>query len=486
MASEIYNQNISVFIFNENIYLARAIKDRLVSSQYEVQFYTDEHLLRQSVYLALPHIVIMPSHQQHEKLIFDIRKMSREIQIIVLAPEEDYEAVLALKRKGLVNDFIVDPLKYLDTIPYRVDLASERWILLSQVEERGAHKATTTDLLSLDKDNLFSQQVPQIDLSADSILSAVISADTDVDAIKVCIEKLSAFLGKSFAYFDFDAIREFLILRDVSFGMRKELEGLGISLENSLSVADFFKAPQEQAVLKAFMRDVFSVDEFFVTVLEHGDDTFGCLVSLKSLNPEAVSVVHKVTQALTLKIDNAKKTRWLHNYVSVDRDFECFSNKFFYSKLSEEISRARRLSLPLTLLVFDVSCTKRAQLKHSASTVSKVLKRFTRCTDYVGRVGSTRFGVLLSHCSLDAGIEKAKRLQTIIKAALSENQLTDAIVRSGVTSFPDQQSDAMGLLDAAEKACLLSEGFDVCVMDMDDSKVSLRDRIKNRIKGASL
>ena len=84
MISETYKKNISVFIFNENIYMARAIKDRLAASEYDVHFYTDENLVRQSVYLALPHIVILPSTQRFEKLLMDIRKMSREIQIFAI------------------------------------------------------------------------------------------------------------------------------------------------------------------------------------------------------------------------------------------------------------------------------------------------------------------------------------------------------------------------------------------------------------------
>ncbi len=484
MISEIYNKNISIFIFNENIYLARAIKDRLVASQYEVHFYTDEHLLRQSVYLALPHIVIVPSTQKHEQLVFDIRKMSREIQIVVLAPEEDYEAVLSLKRKGFINDFIIDPLKYLDSIPYRVDLACERWILMSQLEENSPilNSERTAEV----RDELFQSGIPQVDLSQDSVLSSVLSSETDVSAIKTALEKMSALVGKGFIFLEYDPSRELLALKDVSFGMRKELEGLGISLENIGPFTDFFSRPFEHKIFRDFLMQVFSVDDAQAFTLKQGDDVFGFLVSLTPIHQEHSILFERVAQAVSLKIDNAKKTRMIHNHLQVDRDYECFSNKYFYGQISDEISRAHRLSLPLTLIIFDLTSTPSSNLRHSSSVVCKVLKRFTRCTDLVGRTGTARFGVLLPHCSLESGISKARKLQTILRAALIENKQKDTVVKAGVTAYPDQQSDAMSLLDAAEKACLQADGFDVCVIEMSESKGGLRDRIKDRIKGASL
>ncbi len=477
MISENYKKNISVFIFNENIYLARAIKDRLAASEYEVHFYTDENLVRQAVYLALPHIVILPSTQRYEKLLMDIRKMSREIQIMVLAPEEDYEAVLALKRKGLINDFIVDPLKFLDSIPYRVDLACERWVLMSQIE---------SPVPATEKAALFTSSMPQMDLSQDSILSDVLMAVDDTDAIRVALERLSSFTGKAFAYFALDTVRDVLMLKDVSFGMRKDLEGLGVPMHQLDDMAAFIENPADYKIYRDFLLEVFSASEAQTYRVQTGEDTFGFAVALSAVTDIGASVIEKTLQGLGVKIDNAKKTRTIHNYLQVDKEFGCLSNKVFYSKISDEISRSRRLDSPLSLLIFDVASASRTDQKYASSVVSKVLKRFTRVTDLVGKVGQHRFGVLLPHCPMSEGVSKARKLQAIVKAAIEENKIATAVVKAGVTAFPDQHADAMSLLDAAERACGMASGFDVCMIDSPEDSGSLRDRIKERIKGASL
>lgn len=480
MTSENYKKNISVFIFNENIYLARAIKDRLSASEYEVHFYTDENLVRQAVYLALPHIVILPSTQRYEKLLLDIRKMSREIQLIVLAPEEDYDAVLALKRKGLINDFIVDPLRYLDSIPYRVDLACERWVLMSQVESQSmAEKA-------LDKSPIFTSGIPQVDLSQDSILADVLRASDDGEAIRVALEQVSACIGQQFAYFTYDTVRDVLILKDVSFGMRKDLEGLGVPLHQLDDVEAFMENPTEYKVYSDFLMEIFSTSETRAFRVQMGDDIFGFFVALGPLNEGGAIIVERTLYGLAVKIDNAKKTRIIHNSLQVDKEFGCLSNKVFYAKISDEISRSRRLNLPVSLLVFDVTSNHRTDQKYAASVVSKVLKRFVRVTDLVGKVGQYRFGVLLPHCPMDEAVNKARKLQAIVKAAVEENKISNAVVKAGVTAFPDQHGDAMSLLDAAEQACAMADGFDVCLIESPEDKISLRDRIKDRIKGASL
>lgn len=480
MISENYKKNISVFIFNENIYLARAIKDRLAASEYEVHFYTDENLVRQAVYLALPHIVILPSTQRYEKLLVDIRKMSREIQLIVLAPEEDYEAVLSLKRKGYINDFIIDPLKYLDSIPYRVDLACERWVLMSQVESQPQVQEIA------DTAALFTSNIPQMDLSQDSILSDVLAASDDTDAIRVGLERVSAFCGKGFAYFALDTTRDVLMLKDVSFGMRKDLEGLGIPLNNVDDVTGFLENPTEYKIYRDFFLEIFSTSETQSFRVQMGDDTFGFIVSLAALTEDGVHIVERTVQGLAVKIDNAKKTRTIHNYLQVDKEFGCLLNKVFYGKISDEISRARRLDSPVSLLIFDISSTSRTDQKYAASVVSKVLKRFTRVTDLVGKVGQFRFGVLLPHCPMQEGVSKARKLQSIVKAAVEENKIMNVTIKAGVTAFPDQHSDAMSLLDAGERACSMASGFDVCLIEGPEDATSLRDRIKDRIKGASL
>lgn len=488
MISEIYSKNISVFIFNENIYMARAIKDRLAASEYEVHFYTDENLVRQSVYLALPHIVILPSTQKYEKLIFDIRKMSREIQILVLAPEEDYEAVLSLKRKGLINDFIVDPLKYLDSIPYRVDLAAERWMLMSQVEDAQPQQRQTaiSSEATAEKTSMFTSNMPQIDLSQDSILSDVLSAETDEAAVQIALERMAAITGKGFVYLSYDTIRDVLMLKDVSFGMRKDLEGLGIPLVNMTNALELIEKPTEFKIYTDFMMEIFTASDTHSVVLKTGDEVHGLFVALSSLNEDSKTIMSRCAQGLAIKIDNVKKTRTIFNYLQVDKEFACYTNRFFYNKISDEISRARRLNLPLSLVVVDVAATQRTEQKFAASIVAKVLKRFTRVTDLVGKVGSYRFGILLPHCSMEDGVAKTRKLQAIIKAAIEENKIATAVVRAGVTAFPDQHTDAMSLLDAAERACSMSDGFDVCMIDNSEDKASLRDRIKDRIKGASL
>lgn len=485
MISETYKKNISVFIFNENIYMARAIKDRLAASEYDVHFYTDENLVRQSVYLALPHIVILPSAQRFEKLLMDIRKMSREIQILVLAPEEDYEGVLALKRKGFINDFIVDPLKYLDSIPYRVDLACERWVLMSQMEEQQSQVARPTETF-IEKVPLFSSNMPQVDLSQDSILSAILSADTDEQAIRTTLERLSAMSGKSFAYFEYNSIRDLIALSDVSFGMRKDLEGLGISLSDMENALEFLEKPMEYKIFTDFIHEVFAAKDAHSIVVKTGDEIHGLCVALATLTSESEQIVQRCVNGLAIKIDNVKKTRTIHNYLQVDREFACFNNKVFYNKISDEISRSRRLNLPLSLVAIDIASQKRTDQKYASSVVAKILKRFTRVTDVVGKVGSYRFGVLLPHCSMEDGIAKARRLQAIVKAAMEENKISSAVVRAGITTYPDQHADAMSLLDAAERACALADGFDVCMVENTEDTMGLRDRIKDRIKGASL
>lgn len=99
------------------------------------------------------------------------------------------------------------------------------------------------------------------------------------------------------------------------------------------------------------------------------------------------------------------------------------NRRAFFDAAEAEMARARRHGFGLVVLLLDVDHFKRVndQFGHTAGdlalvTVAGVLQRGMRQGDLAARLGGEEFVVLLSHCSLEAGMAFAERLREVINA----------------------------------------------------------------------
>lgn len=99
------------------------------------------------------------------------------------------------------------------------------------------------------------------------------------------------------------------------------------------------------------------------------------------------------------------------------------NRRAFFEAAEAEMARARRHGFGLVVLLLDVDHFKRVndQFGHTAGdlalvAVAGVLQRGMRQGDLAARLGGEEFVVLLSHCSLEAGMAFAERLREAIQA----------------------------------------------------------------------
>ncbi len=147
----------------------------------------------------------------------------------------------------------------------------------------------------------------------------------------------------------------------------------------------------------------------------------------------------------------------------VERSYETFidlatglyDRRTMWSRLAEEIARARRYHYPLSLmlLAFDMPDPDRAvgQLLH----LSRLLKRQTRTADVLARYSECTLAILLP-CTDEAGaIKLAERIHRLAQAELADG----AAAGKGpplwiglTTASQDYAGDKMNLLEQVEWA----------------------------------
>jgi GGDEF domain-containing protein len=364
---------------------------------------------------------------------------------------------MALVERQLAYDYVYNPVKNIKSLQHRVDQAAEKW-LISMTKEQAPQSEPLRDLFGA-KNLTFVESSPAVEI--DSVLSDILAQTNESDAISTTLKKLAQLTGKEFVFLKNDITGETLGLCDVSFGLSASHKGLGIRYADVPRAQNFFTKPSEHPLWIEFFQNIFKTSETNVYALKSSDQILGFLVSLSPLQGQSVTVRDCCAQVLTLMVDNFQKSRWVYDYLQLDKCTDCYTNKAFYEKMALEVSRSRRLNLPVSVLTFEITCKNELFNQRSAQLVAKILKRFTRSTDVVGRVAETRFALVFPHTALTPAAKKAGILLGIIKAALEEKQWLEVYVSAGVNEFPEQCTDSLSLLQGSEEACDQAAPFEV-------------------------
>ncbi len=138
------------------------------------------------------------------------------------------------------------------------------------------------------------------------------------------------------------------------------------------------------------------------------------------------------------------------------------SRASLHDRLRQEVERARRYALPLSLLVVDLDHFKSindAFGHRQGDTVLKeitdVIKNNARKTDVVARYGGEEFVVLLPQTDKDGAFIQAERMRTAVKSYKHSGQdrCIKVTISLGVSTFPSPEitkaDDLVGLADNA-------------------------------------
>lgn len=162
------------------------------------------------------------------------------------------------------------------------------------------------------------------------------------------------------------------------------------------------------------------------------------------------------------------------------------NRRYFYERLSRELSTAEAVEAPLTLLVADLDGFKELNdtLGHHAGDLllqqigPRVLDAL-RDTDTLARLGGDEFAVFLPSCDGEAAVAAVKRIEAVLDEPFMVRGLNIHVEASiGVATFPDHADDVDTLLRRADVAMYQAKkertGWEVYAPERD---LHSRDRL---------
>lgn len=169
----------------------------------------------------------------------------------------------------------------------------------------------------------------------------------------------------------------------------------------------------------------------------------------------------------SLTLENIQLYAEVHSLAVHDSLTQLYTQRMFLQRLKEEILRAGRSQIPLSLLMGDVDHFKSYNdtYGHPAGdellrAVSRILGNFTRPVDCVARYGGEEFALILPNTVRDHAVEVAERIRLAVAAEpfLFRGQRTRVTISFGVASFPQDATSQSQLIRVADERLYLSKG----------------------------
>lgn len=309
------------------------------------------------------------------------------------------------------------------------------------------------------KDSLQTQQLYQAQLFRQSQLSGCL--DVFYQALQ---ETLAGHEGQAL-YFRYIAARKTLVFQKGFNIESQDLKDVGLNfseLDENFKKSDIRNVEKHPAFLE-MLRDVFSVEKFHVLRLEIAGDIQGLLVlsQISASSDQYLWIANQFT-LLAHQGSAIELERRLHANQTQDPATQAMTKHHFFQLISEEVARARRTSLPLSLILLNIDPIVELREKFPSEDISmffktlvKIIRKHSRVNDVVGRLSEDEFALLLPHTAAKGAAIKAERIRRMIESADFSSILPGhphITLSLGVSEYPSVCKDGDELFQAADRA----------------------------------
>lgn len=411
-----------------------------------------------------PHIILCDYNAptEIEDYLVAIRDATPRALVIVMTRADQNLSALDLISKGLAYDSVIAPLVSPLELSQKIDRAAAELYRGFEADQLRGYLTHKTSVLTGDGAVLSS------DFSINKYLLQLAGTKEIDETTQVFIDALShEWSGAPVIYFKYLPTHASLPLAQAAASQVDQYRGFGLDLrdETPIELNAFFRSPEKAAKLKKFVKEVFSTDDFISFTHTNEGETLGLFVGLTKKSDE-FSNVHSRALALKRIFELAfKKNMTLKEKYALDVSDTLtglLNRRHFAQKLEEEVSRARRILMPLSLITIDCdqfhTVNERLGLQQADAilkAIATILRKTTRVSDVIARTGPDEFSLLLPHTGhVGAGV-KAERLRRLIESTkfpLLGPQAGSVTVSCGVSEYPTLSSDPDSLVSSADEA----------------------------------
>lgn len=179
-----------------------------------------------------------------------------------------------------------------------------------------------------------------------------------------------------------------------------------------------------------------------------------------AFEPSRMPLLTLIADQAALAVQISRLYSELETNVVMDAVSGLFNQRYFHQRVNEEVSRARRYSLNVCLVVLEIDGFEdyirrngRFMAEFILSDVGKIIKRNTREVDTAARYGDKVFAVLLPETRRLGAMRFAERIRKVMEEypfpSRERKEVERLTVCAGISSYPANADSADTLLDKA-------------------------------------
>ncbi len=452
-----------VYVVDDEESICSTLKQNLSDAGYTVKTFSTAEDVLKKIKSSPPHIILSDLHMSGQsglELLSKVSEASDEIQFLIMISHANLETGLKSINMG-AYDYVYKPFEELEDVVRKVDKAAEKLYL--QYENEQLH-------VELKKKNKKMNQSSTKEEKKDiqkltTLIEGIEKAKTLKETVQIYLNQVSELMGGSPVIFlrYMPSYMALSAIQSSQYPMEK-LRQVGIRLDDieASNLIDMLRKPNKMQKLKALVNTVFKEDKFIAMPLEVKEGFVGITLVLKPANKSADSkALNSFNKFFSISYDNISLQKKIHDMSIKDALTGLLNRDCIHQKITEEISRARRTKMPVSLIYLDVDHFKsyndqngRPMGDQLLRMIATILVKTSRINDIVARMEGQEFVLLLPHTSLKGAALKAERLRrTIEEAGLpygEQQPLGKVTISVGVSEYPSVSESGESLLKSAD------------------------------------
>lgn len=452
-----YRPSFVVHIVDSQNERCEKVFETFKKTGYSTSKFNSSEILIEEVKANPPHIVLVEQDTlivYGESFIDDLINLLPEVHIIIYAEQYELFSTSQFISRG-VYDCVAYHEDNLEFLVRAADRAAECDYYIYMNEQLKSRSLRSEGVNGQNEISLF-----------DIWLSQLNEKRNLKEVIDCFLSEASRYLSKKeIVYFKYIPSHQSLVASQSVVTDIEKVRGLGIELtkeERSFNI-DSLRDPLKLKGLERLINKALNVKEFAAFPLIVQGIPEGIFVVLnvgKELEKEAY--IKSCLKSLSLKVSQINLIKKLHSVSIHDDKTRVLNRDNFIDTLKREISRSRRITLPITLVLLTIDDHELIQenlnqyeqdllLKMCAT----ILRRHSRVNDVIGRLDRYSFGIILPHTGKLGGAIKAERMRRIFESAdfskviPSHKNLTISV---GVSEYPSHSRSYEDILKTADEA----------------------------------
>ncbi len=506
MSQDISRESFLTAILDSSEERRDSVAAQLTNVGYSCQTFSTYLELEASFEKSPPHFLFL-SYDDHtlsiEDTLQNIRSTLPETHIFLLCPSTEFTEAMRMYEQGIFDCLslplespvqlvkAVDRAARLNFYYYQNEQLNDRLMILESDKDDEAQAQKTTKRVSLTeeqsdtsiktweapsttnievREELFRRREERDRLpDFRSWLELLYSQPRQDLSIKAFFTGLSQMDSKLKAVF-FKYIPQRRTLMAASWNNYEDnfVKSIGLNFNelNPNFRSEDLRDPQSIVLLQELAMMVFKADDFKwyclsvlgevqgVFLLVPGHDNLEATVDWE-LAESYLAALQRHTELLELE-------KRLHSNSLRDPGTDVLNRHTLLRQISEEVSRARRVKLPTSLVL--ISLDQYFDIKESLGAddseailraLARIFIKHSRVNDVVGRVNSEQFALVLPHTATDGAMIKADRLRKIVESADFSKivrKVGPLTISLSISEYPSLCRDAEELFQSADEA----------------------------------